>query len=60
MATERLRMISFRVDGLAYEALQRLETAEVTVIHRRKRSAAIRRAILEADQRLIEHLPKKK
>lgn len=49
----RLPMVSFRVDQEVGAALERLEAAVGgDVVARRKRSVAIRRALLEADARL--------
>ena len=49
---QRLLMISFRIDEETLAALQRLEDAIAGgIVNKRRRSIAIRKALLEADQR---------
>lgn len=49
----RLTMISFRADDEVLAALERLEKAVGhDIVTQRRRSIAIRRALLEADERL--------
>lgn len=51
--SERLTMVSFRVDEETLAALKRLEAAVAGgVVVKRRRSIAIRKALLEADERL--------
>jgi hypothetical protein len=56
---ERLRMISFRIDDETLKVLAKLEAAVGDgVVVKRRRSIAIRKALLEAGERL-DRLPLK-
>lgn len=59
--SERLRPLSFRVDDETFEALKKIETAVGDgVVAGRRRSIAIREAILEKAARLAEKPPRKR
>lgn len=57
--TVRLAMISFRVDEEALAVLKKLEDAVAgEIVSRRRRSIAIRKALLEAGDRLERSIRK--